>query len=162
VPDKRHKPRQEGPKGAETRRLLLEKAAELFLSQGIGATSLDRIAAAAGVMKGAIYDHFENKTALVFQLFEARGSPILNALKDDRAAPEQLAALMDYLTSMIPPEVDYVSSHNEFNHYISSDPRRSEHFRNWRRIAWPVLPADWSRQSGRSSYPSARLKQRSH
>lgn len=35
MPDKRHKSRQEGPKGAETRRLLLEKDAELVLSQGI-------------------------------------------------------------------------------------------------------------------------------
>jgi AcrR family transcriptional regulator len=122
------KTRQLGPKGAETRRLLLEKAGELFETRGIGATSLDQIAAAAGVTKGAIYDHFENKTELVFELFEARGSPTLNALQVDRAAPEQLEALMDHLLSWFPPEVDYVSSHNEFNHYISSDPVRSRRF----------------------------------
>jgi TetR/AcrR family acrAB operon transcriptional repressor len=121
-------PRQVGPKGAETRRLLLEKAGELFETRGIGATSLDQIAAAAGVTKGAIYDHFENKTELVFQLFEARGSPTLKAFSDDRAAPEQLVALMEHLLSWFPPEVDYVSSHNEFNHYISSDPERSRRF----------------------------------
>jgi AcrR family transcriptional regulator len=120
--------RKVGPKGAETRRLLLEKAGELFETRGIDATSLDQVAAAAGVTKGAIYDHFANKTELVFELFEARGSPTLNALKEDRDAPEQLAALMEHLLSWFPPEVDYVSSHNEFNHYISSDPERSARF----------------------------------
>jgi AcrR family transcriptional regulator len=120
--------RQRGPKGAETRRLLLEKAGELFETRGIGATSLDQIAAAAGVTKGAIYDHFENKTELVFELFEARGSATLNALNEDLAAPDQLAGLMDHLLSWFPREVDYVSSHNEFNHYISSDPERSRRF----------------------------------
>jgi TetR/AcrR family acrAB operon transcriptional repressor len=125
--DRLTRQRKVGPKGAETRRVLLEKAGELFQSRGIDATSLDQIAAAAGVTKGAIYDHFENKTELVFELFEARGSPLFNALKGDRSAPEQVAAMMVYLTAM-PAEVDYVSSHNEFYHYISSDPNRSKRF----------------------------------
>jgi AcrR family transcriptional regulator len=120
MPGQRHKPRQVGPKGTETRRILLEKAGELFQSRGIDATSLDQIA--------AIYDHFENKTELVFTLFEARGSPTLNILSEDRQPAEQLAALMAHLLSWFPPEVDYVSSHNEFNHYISSDPERSKRF----------------------------------
>jgi AcrR family transcriptional regulator len=128
VPPTRRKSRRVGPKGAETRRLLLEKAAELFETRGIGATSLDEVAAAAGVTKGAIYDHFANKTELVFKLFEARGSPTLNALKEDREGAEQLAVLLEHLLSWFPPEVDYVSSHNEFNHYISSDPGRSRRF----------------------------------
>jgi TetR/AcrR family acrAB operon transcriptional repressor len=128
MPGKRRKSRQLGAKGAETRRLLLEKAGELFETQGIEATTLDQIAAAAGVTKGAIYDHFANKTELVFELFEARGSPTLKALAEDRAPAQQLAALMEQLLSWFRPEMDYVSSHNEFNHYISSDPARSKRF----------------------------------
>ena len=88
------------------------------MSQGIGATSLDQIAAVVGATKGAIHDHFENKTELIVKLLEARGSPILNALRGDRAALERLAALLEHLTSNIPPELDYVSSQNEFNHHI--------------------------------------------
>lgn len=72
MPNKQRKPRRVGPKGAKTSRLMLVKAAALFLSRGIGATSLDQIAAAAGVTNGAIYDPFDNKTELVFKLFEAR------------------------------------------------------------------------------------------
>jgi TetR/AcrR family acrAB operon transcriptional repressor len=128
MPGKRRKARQVGTKGAETRRILLEKAGELFETRGIDATSLDQIAAAAGVTKGAIYDHFANKTELVFQLFEARGSPTLNALQGDRSPDQQLAALLEHMLSWFPAELDYVSSHNEFNHYISSDPVRAERF----------------------------------
>jgi AcrR family transcriptional regulator len=40
---------------------LLEAARELFAHQGYGATSLDQIAAAAGVTKGALYHHFAGK-----------------------------------------------------------------------------------------------------
>lgn len=125
---RRRMTRRVGSKGAETRRLLLEKAGELFETRGIDATTLDQIATAAGVTKGAIYDHFENKTELVFKLFEARGSPTLNALREDREPAQQLAALMEQLLSWFRPEMDYVSSHNEFNHYISSDPERSRRF----------------------------------
>jgi AcrR family transcriptional regulator len=123
------KQRKVGAKGAGTRRLLLESAAELFLSKGIGATSLDQIAAAAGVTKGAIYDHFDSKTDLVFELFEARGSPILGALQGDRSGAAQLKLLLDFLLSSMPTDLDYVTSQNEYNHYISSDPGRVARFR---------------------------------
>lgn len=123
------KPRKIGAKGAETRRLLLEEAAKLFLTKGIGATSLDQIATAAGVTKGAIYDHFDSKTDLVFELFAARGSPILNSLKEDRVGVEQLEILLEHLMSTLPANPDYVTSQNEFNHYISSNPERSTRFK---------------------------------
>lgn len=46
---------------------LVEAARELFASNGYDATSLDAVAARAGVTKGAVYHHFEGKR----QLFEA-------------------------------------------------------------------------------------------
>jgi len=127
---KRRSTRKVGAKGAETRRVLLEQAGRLFLSNGIGATSLDQIAAAAGLTKGAIYDHFDSKTDLVFALFEARGSPILNALGERRSARDQLDLLLQHLMSTLPHELDYVTSQNEFNHYISSDPRHVARFKD--------------------------------
>lgn len=51
--------------GTEKRLALLGVASQLFNRRGIGATSIDDIASAAGATKGLIYHHFDNKEALV-------------------------------------------------------------------------------------------------
>jgi len=56
---------------AATTSALLRAAAERFGSDGYDATSIDRVAAAAGVTKGALYHHFAGgKEALFRQVFE--------------------------------------------------------------------------------------------
>jgi len=55
---------------AETRRRILEAAASVFAKNGIDATSLETIAVAAGLTKGAIFSNFESKTALVIAVAE--------------------------------------------------------------------------------------------
>src|SRR5690606_15107874 len=45
----------------ETRQRILDTAARMFGQHGIAATSLQDIAAAADVSRGAIYWHFKNK-----------------------------------------------------------------------------------------------------
>ena len=50
-----------------TKEALLEAAEVSFAERGFAATSLDDVAAAARVTKGALYHHFENKQ----HLFEA-------------------------------------------------------------------------------------------
>lgn len=47
-----------------TRELLLDAAEEAFLENGVARTSLDAIARRAGHTRGAIYWHFEDKSAL--------------------------------------------------------------------------------------------------
>jgi TetR/AcrR family acrAB operon transcriptional repressor len=47
-----------------TREGLLDAAEALFEAQGVSRTSLEQIAAAAGVTRGAVYWHFRNKTDL--------------------------------------------------------------------------------------------------
>lgn len=51
-----------------TRAALLAGARRLFAERGYAATSLDEIAAAARVTKGALYHHFANKQALLEEL----------------------------------------------------------------------------------------------
>jgi AcrR family transcriptional regulator len=51
---------------------LLEAAAELFYSQGIGATGIDAITARAGVAKMSLYNNFASKTDLVNAYIERR------------------------------------------------------------------------------------------
>lgn len=57
----------------ETRRALIEAASDLFARQGIEATSIDQIAAAVGLTKGAVYAHFGSKSELVEETLNAAG-----------------------------------------------------------------------------------------
>jgi AcrR family transcriptional regulator len=54
-----------------TRTALVGAARELFGRQGYGETTVDEIAAAAGVAKGAVYHHFPTKERLFETVFEA-------------------------------------------------------------------------------------------
>ena len=51
-----------------THRLLLEAAQNVFMRLGYQGATLDRIAAAAGFTKGAVYAHFRGKQALFLEL----------------------------------------------------------------------------------------------
>lgn len=50
--------------------LILDVAEELFAEKGYHETSMDEIAARAGVAKGTLYQHFPSKQDLVVALFE--------------------------------------------------------------------------------------------
>jgi AcrR family transcriptional regulator len=56
--------RTQADRSATTRAALVRAARELFADQGFAATGRDEIAARAGVTRGALYHHFESKTAL--------------------------------------------------------------------------------------------------
>ncbi len=53
------------PKSTQKREAILHAAACLFLDVGYKSTSMDGIAAAAGVSKQTVYSHFETKEALL-------------------------------------------------------------------------------------------------
>lgn len=55
---------------AERRELILDSAGRLFGERGYTHTSLDEIAAAAGVTKPILYRHFDSKKALYLALLE--------------------------------------------------------------------------------------------
>ena len=55
-------------RGAERRALILDVAAELFAAQGFHETSVGEIAAAAGISKIVLYDHFASKEELFLEL----------------------------------------------------------------------------------------------
>src|SRR5947209_3149860 len=57
-------------KKAQTRERLIEAAAKVFAEKGFAATSLDEVADAAGLTKGAVYSNFDNKEDLVRAVLE--------------------------------------------------------------------------------------------
>ena len=60
----------------ETRIALLDAAERVFSAQGVSSTSLNEVAAAAGVTRGALYHHFANKLSLLDALMERVMMPL--------------------------------------------------------------------------------------
>lgn len=69
--------RELGPKGAETRKKIVEAASHLFLQKGYVRTSMEEIAAKVGITKPAIYNYFDSKqeilNAILVQVRESWG-----------------------------------------------------------------------------------------
>jgi TetR/AcrR family acrAB operon transcriptional repressor len=59
-----------------TRSLLLEAAERLFSERGVANTTLNDIATASGLTRGAIYWHFQNKTDLIHALWDQVALPL--------------------------------------------------------------------------------------
>jgi AcrR family transcriptional regulator len=74
---------------AETRRALLAAGAELFATQGYAAVSAEALVAAAGVTRGALYHHFSDGKA---GLFEAVYREVLQRIDDETGAAGTRAA----------------------------------------------------------------------
>lgn len=77
---------------AETRRTILKAAEALFLEQGYENVSLDEIACASGVTRGAVHWHFRNKQGLLFAIREETSLPIQD-LADHLSKGEAVARL---------------------------------------------------------------------
>jgi len=74
---------------AETRTSILDAAEHVFSARGVSHTSLEDIAKAAGVTRGAIYWHFRNKSELFTAMVDRVSLPIEAIV--DRSADDQAA-----------------------------------------------------------------------
>ncbi|WP_448190520.1 TetR/AcrR family transcriptional regulator [Azospirillum sp. sgz301742] len=70
-------------RGDRKRAEIVDAAERLFLGEGYGATSMDRIAAEAGASKRTVYNHFATKE----ELFRAVVERLYTALLDGAAVP---------------------------------------------------------------------------
>ena len=62
---------------AQTREKLVAVARELFIADGYAATSLDKVAEAAGFSKGAVYSNFSGKEELCMEVIDAIHAELL-------------------------------------------------------------------------------------
>jgi AcrR family transcriptional regulator len=92
-----------------TRETILAAAANAFAARGFSGTSVDSIAAAAGVNKAMIYYHFRNKKGLyveilrsVFRFMGARAAEIAAADLDPRAKVEAFIDALDHMAATRP------------------------------------------------------------
>jgi AcrR family transcriptional regulator len=93
---------------AERRAAIEEAAARLFAERGSTATTLDDIAAAAGITKPMIYRHFESKQELELALLAKHRDQLAQAALAEYDAHEPLEAR---LPAMIDAWFAYVERH---------------------------------------------------
>ena len=62
----------------ETRRAIIAAAREVFHANGVSSTSLEQIAKAAGVTRGAIYWHFADKAELFYAMRDEVQIPLID------------------------------------------------------------------------------------
>ena len=86
-------PKRTHEEALQTKKQIMDAAVTLFSSKGDEKTSLSDVARAAGVTRGAIYWHFENKGELLIELLQAIAKdknlvePLLDSAKESEFDP---------------------------------------------------------------------------
>jgi len=88
---------------AATRDSILDAAEKLFVQQGVSRTTLQHIATEAGVTRGAIYWHFDDKGALFNAMMERATLPLEGELEvlDQSDSDDPLADLRNYMLAVL-------------------------------------------------------------
>jgi len=90
---------------ARTRELLLDAAARVFAQKGLAGASVDEIAAAAGISKALIYEHFASKKELHGELLETHVAELFGRMRANALAgttgEERLRGGVDAVLSFV-------------------------------------------------------------
>ena len=105
--------RTQAERSEATTSLLVREARKLFATRGFAGTSIEDIASAAGVTRGALYHHFPSKEAVFEAVFDAEqsaiGAQVYTVLKRKRGALSKVAAACDeFLTLCLDPEIQQI------------------------------------------------------
>ena len=88
------------PTRDETRDKLFEAAARVFEEQGIGGASIEAIAAAAGITRGAFYSNFASKDELIIAMLEDHVAQSIRRSLDLLAKHQNLDDFLDAFKRM--------------------------------------------------------------
>ncbi len=91
-----------------TRDSIIDAAEQLFAQQGVSRTTLQHIATATGVTRGAIYWHFDDKSALFNAMMVRAKMPLEAALQqlERNEEGDPLEALHDYALQVLRLVID--------------------------------------------------------
>lgn len=94
-------------KGEETRQFIIEKAAPIFNTKGIAATSMSDIMEATKLSKGSMYVHFENKEVLacaaVDHNMKVLSDKLMVEVCKSKTAKEELFTYIDFFSNGVNP-----------------------------------------------------------
>jgi AcrR family transcriptional regulator len=110
----------------ERRRQLLEVAVRVFADEGFHQTSMNQVAAAAGVTKPVLYQHFTSKRELYRELLADIAGRLREAV--DKAVAEA-AGPRQQIELGLAAYFEFVATHNdEFTVLFGAGARRDEEF----------------------------------
>ncbi|MFZ4518625.1 MAG: TetR/AcrR family transcriptional regulator [Microthrixaceae bacterium] len=125
---------------AETRRRLLDAAAELFAERGVDGASIDAIAERADRTSGAVYDHFGGKDGLLFALLDGwvgDAAVVVGAeLSGATTVDERLGVLWRNVSSPVAGDGNWIALEHELWTYAARTPGAREHLAARYRAAW--------------------------
>ena len=116
---------------AKTRERLIAAAAEAVLEKGFRDTTLDAIAARAGMTKGAIYDNFPNKDALFIAVMRSRPGKLPIPAEPEGTAAERLAAMARAVVADTQEDRLQIPLRAEFLLYTLTHPEMRETMDAW-------------------------------
>jgi AcrR family transcriptional regulator len=129
----------------ETRRRLLEAAAELFAARGIAAATVDAIAERAGRTVGALYNHFTSKEDLLFAVVDewlGGVSAVATAeLAGAATTDERLAAMWHAVTRPAAGDGRWIGLEHELWSYATRHPAVRRRLRHRYQQAWADIEA---------------------
>ena len=133
----------------ERRELVFRAAGELFGRQGYAGTTLDQVAAAAGVTKPIVYRHFESKKALYMALLAKHRADLPTFLEGREAEVEDPEEMLGEILGVW---LDYVRLNGHSWLMLFRDTSGDEEIRAFRfevsRRAREVLAAFIAERSG--------------
>lgn len=98
-------PSNRAARAAERREAIIEAAMDEFIARGYAATRLDDVANRAGVAKGTIYLHFEDKEALFQELIRTALVPLIGRLAAPPPAGGSVRAALENFAQTFAREV---------------------------------------------------------
>lgn len=130
---------------AATRDSILDAAEKLFVQQGVSRTTLQHIATEAGVTRGAIYWHFDDKGALFNAMMERATLPLEGELEvlDQSGSDDPLDDLRTYMLAVLRRTVEDPQARRVFEictlkvEFVEDDEmdavrqRRQDNLNNW-------------------------------
>lgn len=100
-----------------TDQAILTAAEDVFAEAGLHAARMDEIASRAGVSVGTLYNHFEDRDALLAGLMAARKGELLAALDAAAAAPAP-GGFREQLRATLVTLLTHCERHRRFFHII--------------------------------------------
>ena len=131
-----------------TRDAIMDAATELFAARGVTSTSIDDIAAAAGIAKGSIYYNFDSKSGLVEAIMIRSSERLAGALaeaKHERSGDALREAVVRALLLLVQENAS--SARVMVTEMFRTERSWRDSIETWREIALSPLVED-SREAG--------------